>query len=251
MKVSLFVFILLTLLGPLWLLLSGSVDFEADYHTANRASAQLAPDPQKTTEAVIQVYSAPAFNWRKLFAVHTWIAVKPKAATQYRVYQVLGWRLAAGLPSLMDEKDLPDRYWFNEKPKVLLDLRGKKAEKLLPQITRAVASYPYPNDYEMWPGPNSNTFIAYLARQVPGLGLTMPANALGKDYLPQHAFFAPAPSGTGYQFSFFGLFGVLLAYREGFELNFLGVVYGLSPSQLALKLPGVGDLQFNLSRLLA
>lgn len=251
MKLAFLVFLFLTVIGPLWVLLSGQVDFHADYRTANRASAHLAPDPKLTPEAVIQVYSAPAFNWRKIFSVHTWLAVKPKGATQYRVYQVVGWRLFAGLPALMDEKDLPDRYWYNEKPKIILDLRGEAAEKLIPKITQAAATYPYPNDYEMWPGPNSNTFIAYIGRQVPELGLAMPANAVGKDYLPHHAFFAPAPSGTGFQISFFGLFGFLLASSEGLEFNFLGVVYGVNPMRLFIKLPGVGELNFNLMRVLS
>jgi hypothetical protein len=29
--------------------------------------------------------------------------------------------------------------------------------------------YPYPNEYRAWPGPNSNTFTAYIAREVPEL----------------------------------------------------------------------------------
>src|SRR5690348_14286928 len=100
MKKTIYLYLILTLIGPLWILLSGQVDFHADYRTANRDSAHLAPDPKLTPEAVIQVYSAPAFNWRKIFGVHTWVAVKPKGATKYTVYQVIGWRLFYGLPAL-------------------------------------------------------------------------------------------------------------------------------------------------------
>jgi hypothetical protein len=43
---------------------------------------------------------------------------------------------------------------------------------------------PYPNTYRPWPGPNSNTFLAHIARQVPELVIQLPSNAVGKDHLP-------------------------------------------------------------------
>jgi hypothetical protein len=242
MRVFLIVFITLTLGGPLWVLFNGHVNIHSNWRTANRATANIAPDAKTNREAIIQVYAAPAFNWRKIFSVHTWIAVKPKNGTEYHVLQVIGWRLLAGLPALTTDADIPDRYWFDEKPKVILDIRGEKAEQLIPKIKQAATSYPYPNNYEVWPGPNSNTFTAYIARQVPELGLAMPANAVGKDYLPSFALFARAPSCSGYQFSVFGLIGVLVAWKEGLEVSFLGLVYGISPVQKAIKLPGIGDV---------
>jgi hypothetical protein len=240
MKLFLLIFLLLTFIGPLIIALSGSIDFHADYRTANRESAKIAPLPATTPEAVIQVYAAPAFNWRGLFAVHSWIAVKPADARQYTVYQVLGWRLWRDLSAVSIEQDIPDRYWFDQKPRIILDIRGEQAAALIPKIAAAAGKYPYPNAYGTWPGPNSNTFIAYIGRQVPELQLTLPGNALGKDFLPDGEIFARTPSGTGYQISLYGLFGLTLARKEGFEINFLGVVYGISPT--AIKLPGFGDI---------
>jgi len=240
-------FWLLTFLGPLWLAVSGKIEFTADYRTANRASTHIAPDPQTTPEAVIQAYSAYAFNWRGLFAVHTWIAVKPPNASNYVIYQVVGWRSWAGLPVLSVETDLPDRSWYDQNPQIILDLRGKQAEELIPQIAQAAKSYPYPQHYTAWPGPNSNTFIAYIARQVPKLGLALPSNAIGKDYLSATQFFVRAPSGTGYQFSLFGLAGIIIARKEGLEINLLGLVYGISPT--AIKLPGFGDIKLKKSKI--
>ncbi len=238
-----FLFLLLTLTGPLWLALSGKIDFAADYRTANRSSTHMAPDPQTTPKAVIQIYSAYAFNWRGMFSVHLWMSVKPKDAKTYTVYQVIGWRIWQGLPALVAQTDIPDRYWYDQKPTIILDLEGEKAEKLIPKITDAVASYPYPSRYTAWPGPNSNTFIAYIAREIPELTLALPGNAIGKDYLSSTKFFSRTPSGTGYQFSFFGILGITLAVQEGFEINLLGLVYGISPATLTLKLPGFGDIK--------
>jgi hypothetical protein len=242
MEKGMLLFLLLSFMGPVWLGLSGRIDFHADYRTADRSSAHIAPSVDMP-DAVVQVYAAYAFNWRGLFSLHTWIAVKPKNAQEYTVYQVVGWRLLSGNPALSVETDIADRYWYGQKPQLLLDKRGEEAEKCIPQIAAAAAHYPYPDTYTAWPGPNSNTFTAYIARQVPGLQLRLPSNALGKDYVSASHIFSPAPSGTGYQFSVFGLFGVMLAREEGLEVNILGLVYGIHLRPLTLKLPGLGDIK--------
>lgn len=231
--------LLLTFAAPLWFLLTGQVDLKADYMTANRDSAHIAPDPKTTEDAVIQVYSARAFNWRGIFATHCWIAVKPKNAESYTVYQVLGWRSYRGVPALTIENDLPDRIWYNSAPTLLLDIQGVKAEELIPKIDEAAQEYPYAVPYTLWPGPNSNTFPAYVARRIPELGLALPADAIGKDFLPDGEFFAKAPSGTGYQFSIFNVLGLLIAKKEGVEINVLGVVYGVKFSPFRILLPGL------------
>src|SRR5690606_26101660 len=134
------------------------------------------------------------------------------------------------------EEDAPDRLWYGNQPQLLLDLRGEKAAELLPEVLDAVASYPYPDSYTMWPGPNSNTFVAYVGRQVPALRLTLPVTAIGKDYLPGGALVAETPSGTGYQMSLFGLAGVMAALDEGIEVNLLGLAAGIDFRRPALKL---------------
>jgi hypothetical protein len=239
MKMAFILFIVLTLIGPLWMLLSGRVDLHSDYLTANRSSSHLAPLPEEHPEAIVQVYAARAFNWRAIFALHTWIAIKAKHANHYTVYQVIGWRLFRGLPALSIEDNLPDRLWFNQQPKIIFDLRGEKAEALIDRIDQVVKEYPYANRYVTWPGPNSNTFTAYIARRIPEMKLVLPSNALGKDYIGNH-FFARVPSGTGFQISLYGYIGLMIALKEGVEINILGLVYGISPT--ALKLPGFGDI---------
>src|SRR5690606_13745782 len=123
----------------------------------------------------IQVYAARSFNWRGMFSVHTWLATKAKDADHYIVYQVVGWQALHGLSPLMQHADIPDRNWFAQTPIVIRDIRGAQAEKLIPKIIDAVKNYPAPNEYTLWPGPNSNTFIAYIGRKVPELRLVMPA----------------------------------------------------------------------------
>jgi len=244
LKNFILIFLILTFAGPLWILLNGKIDLKTDWRFANRDSSQLAPNPLDFPQAVVQVYSARTYSWRGVFAVHTWIATKATNAKQYTVYQVIGWRVLRNLPALMTDPDIPDRNWFGQKPTIIYSVYGNEAEQLIPQIAKAATDYPYPNRYDLWPGPNSNTFTAFIARQVPDMRLALPSIAIGKDYLPDLQFFARAPSGTGYQFSVFGIFGILIAAREGLEINILGLVYGFSPMTMTLKLPGFGDIRF-------
>lgn len=156
---------------------------DKDWRTASRAPAGIAPDPALTSEAVVQVYAARAWGWRGWFAVHTWIATKPSHASTYTVYEVVGWRQHRGLPVLRIEQDIPDRLWFGEQPQLLADRRGKEAETLVEAVDQAARAYPWPETYEAFPGPNSNTFTAWVARQVPALGLELPFAAIGSGYV--------------------------------------------------------------------
>lgn len=212
----------------------------ADWRTADRSSAGIAPRPENFREAVVQVYAARTFGWRGTLAVHTWIATKKKDAPNYIVHQVLGWRKHRNLPVVMSRPDIPDRNWFDNKPQLLADIRGAEAEGLIEKVYAAVKAYPYQHEYTMWPGPNSNTFTAFIGRTVPELKLDMPPTAIGKDYLPDDRFYARTPSGTGHQLSFYGLVGIVMSREEGIEINLLGLDFGINPWKLAVRLPGFG-----------
>ena len=153
-----------------------------DWRTASRESAGIAPSPETTREAVLQVYGASTWGWRGWFAIHTWIATKPANEASFTVYEVIGWRLNRGLPAMRIEKDVPDRYWFGERPRLLKEIRGEAAGKLIESVDRAAKSYPWPDTYKAFPGPNSNTFTAWIAKQVPELDLELPFSAIGSGY---------------------------------------------------------------------
>ncbi len=240
--VALAFLLFMTLLGPVLVACSGTIKFAQDWRTADRSSTGIAPDPVREKDAVVQVYAARAFNWRGIFAVHTWIATKERNAPRYKVHQVVGWRAWDELPVVVSEEDLPDRSWYGYTPEVLVDLRGAGAERAIISINRAVTAYNYQYRYTLWPGPNSNTFVAEIGRQVPELKLDLPATAIGKDFLTRAMFIDKAPSSTGYQLSFYGLLGFTLAREEGLEVNILGLNFGFNPLKLKLKLPGIGSV---------
>ena len=217
-------------------------DAQGSWGTTSRASVGIAPDPALTPEAVVQVYGARAFSWRGYFGIHTWIAVKPSNADTYTIYEVLGWRQRRRLPVLAIYDQIPDRRWFGSIPVILADKRGEGVDALIERIDQAVQNYPYARRYTLWPGPNSNTFTAWVSRAVPELELRLPSTAIGKDYLG-FRLFATAPSGSGFQFSVFGLLGVVVSNIEGFEFNFLGLTFGINPDPLAIKLPIVESIK--------
>jgi hypothetical protein len=216
--------------------LSGS-----DWRTASREPVGLAPDPAATPEAVVQVYAARTISWRGYFGVHTWIAVKPSGAEQFTIHEVIGYRLRRTGTAVVSRTGAPDARWFGAEPELLKDVRGPGVDALIQRIETAVQAYPYAATYRIWPGPNSNTFTAFVLRDVPELRVDLPPTAIGKDYLGAMPV-ARTPSGTGGQVSLLGVAGVAAGWEEGVELNVLGLTFGVDPASLSLKLPLLGRI---------
>jgi len=160
-----------------------SCSLNEDWRTARRDSAGIAPDPSTTNEAIIQIYAADTWGWRGWFAVHTWIAAKRSDEDFYTVYDVIGWRRFRDEPVMKVARDIPDRYWYGEKPEVLKDYRGPDANNLIDAIDQAAENYPWKTTYKAFPGPNSNTFVAWIAKEVPELEVQLPFSAIGSGYV--------------------------------------------------------------------
>jgi uncharacterized protein DUF3750 len=205
--------------------------------TADNAE-KLVPDPAVVSEPVVQVWGARTRGAKGLFGVHTWVAVKPQGAAEYTVYEVIGWRLRWA-ESVVVIRNRAPHHWFGAEGELYAEKRGAGVEALIARIDKAAREYPYAGTYGLWPGPNSNTFTAWITRAVPELGADLPATAIGKDYLGTDMV-ATAPSGRGFQFSLRGLFGFAASGVDGIELNLLGLNFGVSTS--GIKLPIVGRI---------
>ncbi|MEO0619379.1 MAG: DUF3750 domain-containing protein [Pseudomonadota bacterium] len=209
------------------------------FRTADWSSSGQAPRASKDREALVQIWAARSGRWKGIFAVHTWIVLKPKGGRRYERFDVVGW----GTP--VRRNNFPvDGTWYSNRPRIVHEVRGKDAAAIIPKIRSAIRRYPdrRRGDYRVWPGPNSNTFVAWVMREVPGLGGEMPPVAVGKDWLGGWAAAGPTPSNTGWQISLAGVLGGALAWEEGLELHLLGSTIGIDPNDLAIKLPGVGKL---------
>jgi hypothetical protein len=209
-----------------------------DWRSASREPVGLAPDPRLVREPVVQVYGARAVGAKGLFGVHTWVAVKPGDAQGWTVYEVIGWRLRWSDSAVVVRTRDPDGRWFGAEPELYAEKRGPGVDALIKRIDNAAKEYPFAGEYTVWPGPNSNTFTAWIARAVPELEVDLPATAIGKDYLGSSVF-ASAPSGRGFQVSLAGLLGIAASGVDGIELNVLGLNFGVSPNGLKLPLVGI------------
>lgn len=217
-----------------------------NWQTASRESAHIAPPPAELNESIYQIYTARAFAWRGYFATHPWIAWKKKNEKHYTVAQVTTWALRRGdRSSVTVEEDLPDRFWFGNRPTLLFEARAEKADQMIDQAIELIKIYPYRDRYTIWPGPNSNTFVEHIIRYTPGVTVELPPHAIGKDYLTNSNIFAKSPSGTGIQLSIFGLLGFTIGAAEGIEVNILSLTFGIDFLRPALKIPFYGRIGMN------
>ena len=240
-SLSLLALLALLLAGPLLSLALGRASVTGDWRSASQRSSGLAPDLADHPEPIVQVYASRTFGWRGAFADHTWLVTKEAGATHYTRYEVIGWNSGSGrsVVSISSHRP-PDAEWFGAPPRVIRDIRGSDAEAIIRKLPQAIAAYPYADTYHAWPGPNSNTFLAYLGRDLAELHLTLPSTAVGKDYLPLARAISTPPSGSGIQLSLFGILGFIAGPDEGLELNVLGLVTGIDFKRPALLLPGIG-----------
>jgi uncharacterized protein DUF3750 len=213
-------------------------DQPENFRTANWGSVGMLPDASADRDARLLIFTGRTGRWKGIFAVHSWVVYKSEGATTWSRYDVVGW----GNPVRMNGW-APDGRWYGDVPRVLVDLKGAPANALIPRIQSAIEDYRYRNngDYRMWPGPNSNTFIAAILRAAPELATTLPPNAIGKDF--RDGFYAGwTDSRTGVELSLFGLLGIKVGWVEGIELNLLALVAGLDLRHPAVKLPGFGRI---------
>jgi hypothetical protein len=210
------------------------------WQTARWSSAGILPEPANDPEARITMFAARTGGWRSIFAVHTWIVLKPAGADAYTRYEVTGF---GGRPLRINARP-PDGFWLGDRPQIVADIRGERAATAIPKIEAAIKAYPYNEygDYRMWPGPNSNTFVANVLRAAPELEIAMPPEAIGKDFRTDGALFGLTESRTGVELSLYGVMGVKVGRIEGIELNVLTLVAGLDAQHPAVKLPGFGRI---------
>lgn len=212
-------------------------DGPRDWSTADRSSAGLLRPASEQREAVVRVFAARTVRWRGIFATHCWIVVKPAGADAYVRYDYTAW----GAPIRVDGF-VADGRWFGRTPEVVFAADGDLAERAIPKIQAAVASYAFRErgDYRAWPGPNSNTFVAAVMASVPELAARLPNTAIGKDFPYAGRWLSLTPSGTGVRLTFGGYAGLTIGWFEGLEISILGSVFGVELRRPAINLPGLG-----------
>jgi Protein of unknown function (DUF3750) len=209
------------------------------WRSAKWDSSGLLPDAAATRPAEVLVLAARTGRWKSIFAEHMSLVLKPEGATHWTRYDVVGW----GNPVRRDAY-AADAQWYGNRPYVAVRISGVSAQALIPKIEAAIARYPYQTrgSYTVWPGPNSNSFVAWVVRNTDGFAAELPPVAVGKDYLGPGLVLAAAPSRTGFTIQAWGLAGITAAVAEGLELNILGTAIGIDPGDLAVKFAAVGKV---------
>ncbi|MEJ1157441.1 DUF3750 domain-containing protein [Prosthecomicrobium sp. N25] len=207
-----------------------------DWRAADWSSTGTLPPATADAPAAVRIFAARTGRWRGIFAVHTWIVLKD-AGGRWERYDKVGW----GTP-IRRNGYAPDGRWFGHDPEVVFAADGAGAEALIPRMRAAVAAYEYgkAGDYRVWPGPNSNTFVASVMAAVPEIRTALPPTAIGKDFPHDGRWIGPSPSNTGLRLTLAGYLGLTVGWVEGLELNVLGAVAGLDVRRPAIKLPGFG-----------
>lgn len=213
-------------------------DNGVSWYEANWSSANILPPARPDAPAMVRIFSARTGRWRSIFAVHTWIVVKP-AGGDYERYEIVGW----GMPLRRNAFPV-DGFWYGNPPKQIYGANGEAAAAMIPKIRAAIAAYPYSHryDYRAWPGPNSNTFMAAILTAVPEINIALPPTAIGKDFPLGESWIGKTPSGTGWRITLGGYFGLTVGWVEGIEINILGGVVGVDIRRPGLKIPGYGRI---------
>ncbi len=230
----LFVYLLPALASAGWWYVK---DRPANWREADWSSTGILPKPQDNKEAAIYVFSATTGGLKGAVASHSWIVTKQEGDDSYNRYDKVGW----GSP-IRRNAYAADARWYSNLPQQVTAIHGDEATRLIPKIEAAIRSYPYskPGAYRIWPGPNSNTFVAHVLRSVPEIGTVLPPDAVGRDYLPDGKLFALDADGLDAHATLYGLLGVSAGVRSGLELHFMGLVAGIDVMRPAIKVPALG-----------
>ncbi len=209
------------------------------WRTADWSSSGLLPTAGSDTPAAIYVMTARTGGLKGALAVHSWVVTKAPEEAHYTRYDKVGW----GSPIRINNYPADGR-WYSNEPEILLALHGAQASALIPDILAAVANYPHAErgDYSIWPGPNSNSFVAYVLRSVPELHTTLPPEAIGRDYRPLGDFVTLSDDWRNLELSLGGYAGLAVGELYGVELRLGGLVFGLDIAHPGLKLPGFGRI---------
>ena len=132
---------------------------------------------------MVQLWSASLPSALRTIAVHSWFVAYDPATNAWARWEVWQRAEAGGQSWGHVHRDLmrPDRPVgggpsFNEAEWV-----GDEAEALL-RVLATAPEYPARHRYRYWPGPNSNTFAAWVLGEA-GIRHALDPRAVGKDYL--------------------------------------------------------------------
>jgi hypothetical protein len=186
-------------------------------------------------EPVVQLRCSTVPDPLRLLVVHYWFAVFDPETERWHRWEVWQQANAGGTSWGHVHKDLmnADANTGGGPMQVRAEWHGPEARALAQAVARS-PEYPDRGRYLAWPGPNSNTYVAWVLRRA-GVAADLEPRGIGKDYLGL-AGIAISTTGTGVQAES-SLLGLKVGLRDGMELHFLYFTFGLDAWRPAVKTP--------------
>lgn len=211
----------------------------SSWREAEWGTSGVLPKADANGDAKIYIMSASTGGLKGAVASHSWIVTKAKGDATYNRYDKVGW----GSP-IRRNNYVADAYWYSNTPHIVKEISGDEAQRLIPAVEAAIQSYPYAGvgDYRIYPGPNSNSFVAHVLRTVPDLDAVLPPDAVGRDYLSDGWMFAIDADGRDMHATLYGLIGIAAGQRSGLEVHFMGLVAGIDVANPGVKIPAIGRI---------
>ncbi|MEO0479522.1 MAG: DUF3750 domain-containing protein [Planctomycetota bacterium] len=176
------------------------------------------------------------------WAVHTWIDLRLDG--EWKRVEVVSEFSGVAIDELLEPVAFQDERWDRRVDVIASFAEDDDASRIASEILELAPNYPYEDDYDAWPGPNSNTFVEWLSRGVDGFAIELYPNAEGKDYR--------GLIGAGVTTTRLGLelettwLGAQVGLQEGVELHLLGFTLGVGLWPPSLKLPLLPALPWDL-----
>jgi hypothetical protein len=213
-----------------WFVLALAGEAYSRLRPTARMAATAGPD-----EVVVQLRCATVPGGLGLLGVHYWFAVFDPETQRWHRWEVWQQADAGGTSWGHVHKDLmvADANVGGGPVQVRAEWHGTEARALADVVARS-SEYSDRGRYLAWPGPNSNTYIAWVLRRA-GVAADLEPRGLGKDYLGL-AGVALSTTGTGVQAES-TLLGLKVGLRDGVELHILYFTFGLDALRPAVKTP--------------
>ncbi len=114
---------------------------------------------------LVQLRTAP-LPYIGALAVHCWFVVIDEASGETHRWEVWQTRNAGGrsIGHLHCDRSTPGAGVGGGPSRIAHEWRGGEAQAI-ERVLRSCARYPYCERYFLWPGPNSNSFVAWVLRE--------------------------------------------------------------------------------------
>jgi hypothetical protein len=175
--------------------------------------------------------------WYKGLAHHAWIDIHKAGDPKWLRIECAGSVFGVLFSDLDAEEARLDHRFDGHTVHLLGWLDGEAAHRAALAIEARAHELDafYGENYRLWPGPNSNTFVAEVARAAPDLGFVFDPNCIGKDY-PGWIDVGLTASKTGVRLDTVPI-GVAVGLREGVEVHMLGLTAGITLDPPGISLP--------------